>query len=198
MDTKRARKDITEFYEALNDFFDWVDERQEETEKKVDGAFGLPKGAFTTHVDSIVGKFKIEGEPIKFDALKGVEVTLVPAEKDAEIVPTLDDMADIHKAFADGTPFNVEFLTGDTLREAFIQERDFRYLGKYTISQFKAAEISKCGFEILYDGSTVRVCYLTDILYDDEELVLHPYRWDDMAQYVADEAEDYEDENKGK
>lgn len=196
MDTKRARTDIKEFYEALNDFFDWVDERQEDTKKQVDSAFGLPNGAFTTHIDSIVGKFKIEGEPVKFDALKGLEVTLIPAEKDAEMVPTLDDTAEIHKAFSDGTAFNVEFLTGDTLREAFIQERDFRYQGKYTISQFKNSDICKCGFEVIFDGSTVRVCYVTDILYDDEELLLHPYRWDDLAQYIADETEDYEEESK--
>ena len=191
MDTKRARKDITEFYEALNDFFDWVDEKQEESKKQIDSVFGLPKYDYQPKINGLSGEFKIQGEFPKFD--KGqLKLVILPDDRQAEMVPTLDDTADIHKAFSDGTPFNVEFLTGDTLREAFIQERDFRYQGKYTISQFKTADICKCGFEVICDGSTVRVCYVTDILYDDEELLLHPYRWDDLAQYIADETEDYD------
>lgn len=144
MEYKRIRKDVNEFYQALNEFFDWLDEKESESLKEIDRAFGMPNGKYQPTPVGLVGEFP-----------DFKDETLLPADREAEMIPTLDDKDDIRKAIRDGEKFNVEILYGELLRDAFAYERTFRYKGSVEVTPFICGNAFKCGFDLVWLGDTI-------------------------------------------
>lgn len=113
----------------------------------------------------------------------------LPGDKDAEMIPTLDDKADIRKALEEGTPFNVEIIYGELLRDAFAYERAFKYEGKYTIASVISSNIWKSGFDVEENGETQLTFEFDDYYMSDKEKLLVPFDWDELAADIMDKVE---------
>lgn len=135
-----VKERIKDFYDALDDFMNWVGE---------------------------------------YDSL--------PKDKDAEMIPTLNDKAEIRKALEDGTKFNVEIIYGELLRDAFVYERSFKYEGKYIISPVLTSNIWKSGFDVDLNGETQLTFEFDDYYMSDKEKLLVPFDWDELAVDIMEE-----------
>lgn len=111
----------------------------------------------------------------------------LPKDKDAEMIPTLDDKAEIRKALEDGMKFNVEILYGELLRDAFVYERSFVYEGKYVIAPVLTSNIWKSGFDVDLNGETQLTFEFDDYYMTDKEKLLVPFNWDELAVDIMEE-----------
>ena len=180
MEYKRIRRNITEFYQALNEFFDWLDAKDNESVEEVGNAFGMPRGNYKPVLDGIVGEFP------KFD-----DGTLLPADREAEMIPTLDDKDDIRKAIRDGEKFNVEILYGELLRDAFAYERTFRYKGSVEVTPFICGNAFKCGFDLVWLGDTISTFEFEDYFETEKSKLVQVMDWEQLANDIMDEIEGY-------
>lgn len=179
MEYKRIRKDVTEFYQALNEFFDWLDEKESESLKEIDRAFGMPNGKYQPTPVGLVGEFP-----------DFKDETLLPADREAEMIPTLDEKEDIRKALRDGIPFNVEILYGELLRDAFAYERTFRYRGTIEVTPFICGNAFKCGFDLVWLGDTISTFEFEDYYPDEKSKVLQKMDWEQLANDIMTETEE--------
>lgn len=111
----------------------------------------------------------------------------LPGDKDAEMIPTLNDKAEIRKALEEGTPFNVEIIYGELLRDAFVYERAFKYEGKYTIASVISSNIWKSGFDVEEGGETQLTFEFDDYYMSDKEKLLVPFDWEALAVDIMEE-----------